>query len=132
MLQKAGSAEIARRPVPPRTRRGLWVLATVDVMAAVWMITAGEWFSTTSTLTSVITLGGHHWVVLTLAGTGFLLLAAMAPMSGGFVEVDRVQAVLIAVAGAVSAAALAGVASIVGLIVGTVLLASLLGKAFVR
>jgi hypothetical protein len=132
MLQKAGDTGIARRPVPPRTRRGLWMLATADVMAAVWMITAGEWFSTASTLTSVITLGGHQWLVLSLAGTGFLLLAAMAPMTGGFVEVDRAQAVLIAVAGAVSAAALAGVASIVGLIVGTVLLASLLGKAFVR
>jgi hypothetical protein len=132
MLQKAGDADIARRSVPPRTRRGLWILATVDVMAAVWMITAGEWFSTASTLTSVITLGGHPWVVLTLAGTGFLLLAAMAPMTGGFVEVSRAHAVTIAIAGAVSAAALAGVASVVGLIVGTVLLAWLLGKAFVR
>ncbi len=128
VLRKLSDTDV-RKSLPAGSRRGLWILATVDVMAATWMHAAGEWLDTASTVTSVITLGGHHLLVFWLAALGFALLAGTAPVTGGFAEMNRVQAVLIAVAGAASAAALAGVISVVGLIVGVVLLVALLGLA---
>jgi hypothetical protein len=131
VLQKAREPD-SLSPVPSGTRRGLWKLALANVAAAAWMCAAGDWLDNTSRVLSVITLGGHHLLVFWLAAAGFGILAAAAPMTGGFAEVTRFQAVLIAVAGTMSVVALAGVISVVALIVGVVLLIALLGKAFAR
>jgi hypothetical protein len=47
----------ARVSLPDRARRLPWLLAAVDVMAAAWMIAAGDWLDRTNRVTSVITLG---------------------------------------------------------------------------
>jgi hypothetical protein len=131
VLQKAREYD-SRSPLQPRTRRGLWKLALANAAAAVWMYSVGGWLDETSRVSSVITLGGHHVLVFWLAVVGFGILAATASMTGGFAEVTRLQAILIAVAGAMSVVALAGVISVLSLVVGVVLLISLLGRAFVR
>jgi hypothetical protein len=119
-------------PLPSSTRGCLWILTLLDVMAIAWMLAAGDWFDTTSRLTSVVTLGGHHLVVLWLAVGGFVALAVMATMTGGFAVASRRQMVLVAAAGAVSVVALGGVLSAIALAVGSVMLITLLGRAFVR
>jgi hypothetical protein len=125
MLRKAVRPH-DQRPVPPLTRAVLWTLCTLDVMVLVWMSTVGEWLDSASPITAVITLGGHHRVVLGVALAGFLVLAALAPATHGFAVARRWQSAALAVAGVLSAVALAGVLSVAGLLVGTVLLAALL------
>jgi hypothetical protein len=112
-----------------RARRLLWALATLDVMAAAWMISAGDWLDHQSRVTAAVTLGGHHLVVLWLAVAGFLILAVVAPMSGGFAVVSGVQLAALSVAGVASVVALAGILSVVGLVVGAVLLVVVVARA---
>ena len=83
-----------RPPSPsPRTtlsaaaRRWLWAVIGLDAMCIAWMISMGDWLDRTSQLTAVITLGGHHRIVLVLAAIGFVLCAALAPLTHGFTEV---------------------------------------------
>ena len=83
-------------------------------------------------MTSVITLGGHHLVVLWLAVLGFAILAVLAPLTGGFAQLNRIQVVALSVAGVVSVVAVAGVASVAALVVGSGLLVALLGRALLR
>jgi hypothetical protein len=118
--------------LPDRARRLPWALAGLDVMAAAWMIAAGDWLDHASRVTSVITLGGHHLVVLWLAVLGFGILAVLAPLTGGFAELNRIQVVVLSIAGVVSVVAVAGVASVAALVVGSVLLVALLGRALLR
>ena len=124
------------KPGPLRLSRQaqgrLWGLAGGDVMAASWMIAAGDWLDRTNRVTSVITLGGHHLVVLWLAVLGFAILAVLAPLTGGFAELNRVQVVALSVAGVVSVVALAGVVSVAALVVGLALLTALVGRALIR
>ena len=101
-------------------------------MAAAWMIAAGDWLDHANRVTSVITLGGHHLVVLWLALLGFGILATLAPLTGGFAELNRVQVVALSVAGVVSVVALAGVVSVAALVVGVALLTALVGRALIR
>jgi len=122
----------ARVSLPDRARRLPWLLAAVDVMAAAWMIAAGDWLDRTNRVTSVITLGGHHLVVLWLAVLGFGILAVLAPLTGGFAELNRIHLVALSLAGVLSVVAVAGIASVAALVVGTVLLVALLGRAFLR
>ena len=129
MLQQKPDTQIA---LPDRVRRLPWMLAALDVMAAAWMIAAGDWLDQTSRVTSVVTLGGHHLVVLWLAVLGFAILAVLAPLTGGFAELNRIQVVALSVAGVVSVVAVAGVASVAALVVGSVLLVALLGRALLR
>lgn len=121
-----------RLVLPRRARGRLWILTGLDVMAASWMIAAGDWLDRTNRVTSVITLGGHHLVVLWLAVLGFAVLAVLAPLTGGFAQLNRIQLVALSLAGVVSVVALAGVASVAALVVGSVLLIALLGHALVR
>ena len=125
MLRKAANPD-DRAPVPSVTRAVLWTLCTLDVMVLVWMTTVGEWLDSASRVTSVMTLGGHHRIVLGIALAGFLLLAGLAPVTQGFTAASRRQSGAVAVAGLLSGVALAGVLSVFGLVVGTVLLAALL------
>ena len=80
------------RPGPQRTpvrlskrnARRLWMLSALDMVAVAWMIAVGTWLDQTSKLTRVITLGGHHALVLILALVGFLILASSAVVTNGF------------------------------------------------
>lgn len=121
-----------RLVLPRRARGRLWILTGLDVMAASWMIAAGDWLDRTNRVTSVITLGGHHLVVLWLAVLGFAVLAVLAPLTGGFAQLNRIQLVALSLAGVVSVVALAGVASVAALVVGSVLIIALLGHALIR
>jgi hypothetical protein len=122
----------ARVSLPDRARRLPWLLAGLDVMAAAWMISAGDWLDHQSRISAVITLGGHHLVVLSLAVFGFCILAVLAPLTGGFAALNRLQLVALSIAGVVSVVAVAGVASVVALVVGAVVLVALLGRALIR
>ena len=129
MLQQKPDNRLA---LPHRTRGRLWVLAGLNVMAAVWMIAAGEWLDRTNRVTSVITLGRHHLVVLWLAALGFAILALLAPLTGGFAELNRVHLVALSVAGVVSVVAVAGIVSVAALVAGLALVVALVGRAVIR
>jgi hypothetical protein len=109
----------------------LWSLAVGNVMAVSWMLSAGEVLDR-SRLTAVITLGGHHLVVLYLAATGFVALMVLAALTSGFADVRPPHLVGIALACAVSVLALAGVLSVVGLVAGTLLLIGFTGRLLFR
>jgi hypothetical protein len=77
MLQRRTAAD-AQVSVPGRARRLLWAMTTLNVMAASWMIAAGDWLDHQSRVSAVVTLGGHHLVVLWLAVGAFAILAVLA------------------------------------------------------
>jgi hypothetical protein len=114
------------QPVPVGTRCVLWAVAGLDVMAVVWMLRMGDWLDTANPVLSIVTLGGHHWVVFGLALAGFLLLAALAPATHGFVRASWLQRILLPIAGLVSVVALAGLLSVVAVVVGVVLVTAVL------
>jgi hypothetical protein len=116
--------------VPVRTRRLLWSIVLLDVMIAAWMTAAGDWLDRHSPVTSVITLGGHHVVVLWLALIGFAVLAVLAPLTTGFATANGIQRAAIAIAGIASAVALAGLLSVAALVVVLALLVSFIKRAF--
>jgi hypothetical protein len=127
----------ARAVTPPTPmtragRRALWGLLALDMMTAAWMLGMGDWFDRTSRLTSVVTLGGHHQVVFWLATCSFVGLLLAAVWSDGFTAADGRIRGLLAVAGGTAVLASAGVLSCLGGTVGAVVLASMLGRAFVR
>lgn len=115
-------------PLPAGTPRILWAVATCDMMAVAWMLAVGDWLDHTSRIGSVITLGGHHLVVLWLALASFAMLATLAPMTKGFTQTNRLHLTVISIAGAVSVGALAGVLSVVVLVVGSLLLIAVVGR----
>ena len=122
----------ARVPLSRRSRRWLWTLTVLDVTAEAWMLAAGEWFDTTSRVTSVVTLGGHHLIVLWLAVVGLAILSGCAVLTDGFAEADRFDRVLLASGCTVSVVALGGALSVVALVVGATFLIALLGRALLR
>lgn len=95
----------------------------LDVMAVAWMLAAGGWLDAH---VPVVTLGGHHVVVLGLAAAGFGLLAVLAVATRGFVTVGRGPSALVVLGVVASIAATAGVLSAAVLVVGLVLLAHVL------
>jgi hypothetical protein len=128
VLQKAPPQELADPiSVPDRTRLLLWALVLGNVMVVAWMLSAGEWLDRSA---PVVTLGGHHLVVLWLAVAGFVLLGAMAVLTGGFAEASRVLMPFVVLSALVSVVAMAGVLSAVLFVVLVVLLLTLLGAAF--
>jgi hypothetical protein len=132
VLQKALSEGVAApAPVPERIRLALWVLALLDVMTVAWMLSAGEWLDRTSSVTAVITLGGHHVVVLGLALAGFVMLAALTLLTGAFTATRRWHLPLIALGALLSAVAVGGIASMMLLAVLGVVLVSVVGYAFI-
>jgi len=114
-------------PLPSRFQWMLWALVVSDVMVVGWMLSAGDWLDRN---TPVVTLGGHHGVVLWLAVAGFLLLGAMSMLTGGFAQASRGLLPLVVFSALVSVVALAGVLSAVLFVVLAVLLLTLLGAAF--
>ena len=100
----------------PFLTRGLsWTAIVTNAVLVIYMIRMGSWLDTASPLLSMITLGGHHEVVLGLGLAGLLLLGGLAPCTGGFAGVSALQQVLLAVAGVLSLVALAGLLSVAGL-----------------
>jgi hypothetical protein len=133
MLQRATESKSAQQvPLPIRARRLLWVVATLDVMAASWMIAAGDWLDRHSRVSSVVTLGGHHLVVLWLAMIGFVILAVLAPMTSGFATVNRTQLVALSIAGVASVTAIAGVLSVAALVLAVAGVIAIVGRALIR
>jgi hypothetical protein len=100
-----------RMALSERTARRLWIVAMLDMVMVAWMIAAGNWFDQTSKLTAVITLGGHHKLVMILALTGFGLLAALALLTDGFTSANRLEVALIIIACVISIVALAAALS---------------------
>ncbi|QYN37540.1 hypothetical protein K1T35_10035 [Pseudonocardia sp. DSM 110487] len=133
MLQRATEFKSAQQvPLPIRARRLLWAVVTLDVMAASWMIAAGDWLDHYSRVTSVVTLGGHHIVVLWLALIGFAILAVLAPMTNGFAAANRVELVALSIAGVASVAAFAGMISVAALVAGVAGVIAIIGRAVIR
>jgi hypothetical protein len=84
----------------------------LDMVAVAWMIAAGDWFDQTNRLTSVITLGGHHNLVLLLALVAFVMLSALAVPTEGFTcPATNLELALIIIACLISVVALAGALS---------------------
>jgi hypothetical protein len=117
---------------PARRSRCWWGLAALDGGLAAWMMAAGPWFDRTSALTSVVTLGGHHRIVLWSAVLALTVLLATAVRTGGFVVMNRTARTLVAIAGAVSVVALAGVVAVLALFTVVVVLIAVLGRALIR
>jgi hypothetical protein len=114
-----------------RRRRRLWTVAVLDMTAVAWMIAIGNWLDDTSRLTAVITLGGHHMVVLIMALAGFLMLAIAALLTGGFASAGKLEITLITVACVISVVALSGALSLLVLLVAAALLLGFLARPFV-
>jgi Na+-transporting NADH:ubiquinone oxidoreductase subunit NqrE len=98
--------------LPSNVRRLLWGAIALDVMAMAWMLSAGDWLDTSSRVASVVTLGGHHALVLWLAAAGFLMLTVLAVLTRGFVVVTRLEVPFLVLAAVVSVVAASGVLSV--------------------
>lgn len=118
-------------PIPDKARLLLWALMIVDVMAAAWMLSAGEWLDRASAITAVVTLGGHHLLVLWLAVVGFATLAVVAIVTKAFAVAGRWHFPLLALGALASVVAASGALSVALLVVGVVLLVAVIGYAFV-
>ena len=95
MLRKLPSS----MPVPSRYQLLLWALMLSDVMVVAWMLSAGDWLDQASPVTEVVTLGGHHLLVLWLAVAGFALLGGVALLTGGFAVASRSQVPFLVLSG---------------------------------
>jgi hypothetical protein len=111
-----------RMELSERTARRLWIVAMLDMITVAWMIAAGSWFDQTSKITAVITLGGHHRLVMIMALTGFATLAGLALLTDGFTSANKPELALIITACVISIVANAGALSAILLLALTALL----------
>jgi TRAP-type C4-dicarboxylate transport system permease small subunit len=115
----------ARRRLSERTARRLWIVAMLDMVMVAWMIAVGSWLDRTSRLTAVITLGGHHKLVMIMALSAFGMLAGLALLTDGFTSANQLHIGLIVTACVISVVALAGALSgVLLLALGALLLGS--------
>jgi hypothetical protein len=114
-----------------RARLLLWSLAMADVMTVAWMLSAGEWLDRASPVTAVVTLRGHHLVVLWLAVAGFAILALVTALTVALTAVRRTHVPFVVLGALVSVVAISGTLSVVLLVVGAVALVALVGAALV-
>jgi hypothetical protein len=120
MLQRRNPVSLVTTAKPTRRRTfWLWLLMAGDLAVVLWMQAVGEWLDRTSTVTAIATLGGHHVVVMVLAGSAFTMLAATATLTAGLTAMSRPESVLVALACVMSVVVLAGILSF--LVVGVVL-----------
>jgi hypothetical protein len=110
----------------------LWLLMGADAAAVVWMTVVGSWLDSTSRLTSVATLGGHHVLVMVLAGGAFGFLAATTPMTAYVALPTRAEAVLVWMAYVMSLVALAGLISMLVAVALIGLLTIAVGRSVLR
>jgi hypothetical protein len=109
-INRSTNWSINRMPVPRPARTYLALAAgAVNVL---WMAVFGSWLDHTSRLTSVASLGGHHVLVMLLAGTSCVALGLLAPLTAGFTLFTRTQAALRAGACVLSLIAALGVVSL--------------------
>ena len=113
-----------------RTARRLWMLSALDMVAVAWMIAVGTWLDQTSKLTRVITLGGHHALVLIMALVGFAVLATGAVVTNGFRSANKLGLTLITAGCIISVATLAGALSVLLLLMLGALLLGFLARMF--
>ena len=113
-----------------RTARRLWMVSALDMVVVAWMIAVGTWLDQTSSLTAVITLGGHHLFVLIMALVGFLILASGAVVTNGFRSANKVGLTLITAGCIISVATLAGALSVLVLFMVAALLLGFLARMF--
>jgi hypothetical protein len=113
-----------------RTGRRLWLVTALDMVAVAWMIAVGAWLDQSSKLTKVITLGGHHALVLVMALVGFLILASGAVVTNGFRSANKLGLTLITTGCIVSVATLAGALSLLLLSMIAALLLGFLARMF--
>ena len=118
-------------PIPPKARAVLWSLVVADVMAVAWMLSAGDWLDRYSAVTAVVTLGGHHFLVMWLAVAGFAMLGGLALLTGGFAVAGRGHVPLLVLAELVSIVALAGLLAVLLLTVVVVGMVAVLAGAVV-
>jgi hypothetical protein len=113
--------------------RWLWIVPVLDMMGIAWMLAAGDWLDQSSSrFAEVITLGGHHWLVLILAAAGFLMFAGLAVLTDGFTSASRLEIALLAIACTVSVVALAGALSAILLLVLAALMLGFAGRLLFR
>ena len=130
MFEKAPPVEVAEPvPISPSVRFTVFGLIVTDVMTVAWMLAAGEWLDQASPVTAVVTLGGHHIVVLWLAIIGFALLGATALLTDGLTEARREHLPLVVMAALVSVVPLGGVLSALLCVVLATFLVTLLGAS---
>jgi hypothetical protein len=113
-----------------RTARRLWLVTALDMVAVAWLIAVGAWLDQTSKLTKVITLGGHHVLVLIMASVGFLILASGAVLTDGFRSANKLALTLITAGCIISVATLAGALSLLLLSMLAALLLGFLARMF--
>lgn len=118
-------------PIPDRARLVLWALAVADVMAVAWMLSAGDWLDRSSSVTAVVTLGGHHLLVLWLAAAGFVGSVLLTVLTRALTAVRRVHVPFLVAGAAISVVALSGALSVGLLIVGVVGVVALVGASLV-
>jgi hypothetical protein len=119
----------ATAQISDKSRLMLWGLAILDVMGAAWMLSAGDWLDRSSPVTAVVTLGGHHLVVLWLAVAGFAALALLTILTQALTAVRRAHVPFLVLGASVSGVALGGVLSVALLVIGVVVLTALVGGA---
>lgn len=129
MFQNDPRQSLVDTSFPNRARLLLWALAIADVMNVAWMLSAGDWLDRAAAVTAVVTLGGHHAVVLWLAAASFATLALLTVLTQALTTVRRGHVPFLALGALLSAVALAGVLSVALLVVGGLLLVGLVGGA---
>jgi hypothetical protein len=92
------------------------------------MIAVGNWLDQTSKLTAVITLGGHHKLVMIFGLVGFVMLVGLAVLTKAFTSAGRLELALIVIACTLSIVAQAGALSVVLLLLMGALLLGLGGR----
>ena len=117
VTMSAASPPRVRITLSRRASTLLWTTMAMDMMLAATIVATRPLLDRPSTLTSVVTLGGHPRQVLGLALGAFVLLAALAVAMDGFVSATRVQLGLACFGCAVSIVALAGALSAILLLV---------------
>jgi hypothetical protein len=96
----------------PRQSFILWFLMAADLATVIWMYTLGGWLDHASKFTATATLGGHHYVVLTIAAIAFTTLATVAILTDGFTHTTRRLTIAKNAACVISLVALTGLAAL--------------------
>ena len=121
--------------LPKAAQLWLWALVIMDLVVAALMNVAGDWFDQTSKLSSLVTLGAGHRLILIMAVAGSATLACLAPLTIAFSRATDLEKVLLSLAcvfsvvaatGTLFATLLLALASVLAVIVLLALIALLL------
>jgi hypothetical protein len=112
-VQRSGALREVGAQVSSRPSILYWFLMVSDLAAAIWMYTVGPWLDHSSKFTRTGTLGGHHLLLLIIALTGFLMLAALAVLTDNFTHSSPMLAIARNVACVISVIALTGLLALI-------------------